>query len=135
MAAQDDYAGGYLRSVRSLVHAELFNDELEQATELLASGYAAPAAVVARVVLETTLRTGDCKPVIEVRKPDGKWVKLEVLNIALAGAGVYDKTVQKEVTYLAGVGNDAAHGNPVNEAAVRDMIGRVRRFLADHPTA
>ena len=49
--------GGYLKSVRSLVHAELFDEELEQARELLASRYTVAAAVVARVVLETTLRT------------------------------------------------------------------------------
>src|SRR5262249_3210917 len=99
-AAKEDQEGGYLRSVRSFVHAELFDDELEQATEFLASGYTAPAAVVARVVLETTLRTlcGDCKPVIEVKSPNGKWLKLEELNIALAKAGVYTVTVQKEVT-------------------------------------
>jgi hypothetical protein len=92
VAANDDYDGGYLRSLRSLVHAELFDDELEQATELLASGYKEAAAVVARVVLETTLRTlcGECTPVIEVRKPNGKSVKLEDLNIALVKAGVYE---------------------------------------------
>src|SRR5271165_6720419 len=55
-AAKEDYEGGFLRSVRSFVHAELFDDELEQATELLASGYKAAAVVVAGVVLETTLR-------------------------------------------------------------------------------
>jgi hypothetical protein len=31
LAAKEDYEGGYLRSIRSLVHAELFDDELEQA--------------------------------------------------------------------------------------------------------
>jgi len=38
LAAKEDYEGGYLRSIRSLVHAELFDDELEQARELQASG-------------------------------------------------------------------------------------------------
>jgi hypothetical protein len=135
VATKDDYEGGYLRSIRSFVRAELFDDELEQATELLASGYTAAAAVVARVVLETTLRTlcGDCSPVIEVRKPDGKWVKLEKLNADLAKAGVYDTLVQKQVTWLAGVGNDAAHGNPVKDADVEDMIAQVRRFVTEHP--
>ena len=63
LAAKEDYEGGYLSSIRSLVHAELFDDELEQARELYKqakelqlSGYMAAAAVVAGVVLETTLR-------------------------------------------------------------------------------
>jgi hypothetical protein len=135
VATKDDYEGGYLRSFRSFVHAELFDDELEQATELLASGYTAAAAVVARVVLETTLRTlcDDCNPVIEVRKPNGKWVSLEDLNIALAKASVYTVAVQEEVTSLAAIGNDAAHGHPPNEAKVESMITQVRRFMTEHP--
>jgi hypothetical protein len=30
LAAREDYEGGYLRSIRSLVHAELFDDELNR---------------------------------------------------------------------------------------------------------
>jgi hypothetical protein len=52
LAAKEDYEGGYLRSIRSLGHADLFDDELEQARELQASGYKAAAAVVAGVVLD-----------------------------------------------------------------------------------
>ena len=102
-AAKEDFEGGHVRSIRSFVHAELFDDELEQATELLASGYTRAAAVVARVVLETTLRTlcGDCNPVIEVRMPDGKSMKLDKLNADLAKDGAYDKLTQKEVTCTA----------------------------------
>jgi hypothetical protein len=134
VATKDDYEGGYL-SFRGLVHAELFDDELEQATELLDQGYTPAAAVVARVVLETTLRTlcGDCNPVIEVRKPNGKSVQLADLNIALAKAGVYTVTVQTQVTSLAAVGNDAAHGNPVKAADVEAVIAQVRRFVTEYP--
>lgn len=53
-AAKDDYEKGYLNSFRNLVQAEVFDNELEQATELLNGGYKLPAAVVAGVVLETT---------------------------------------------------------------------------------
>lgn len=35
VAAKEDYEGGYLQSTRSLVQAEVFDSELEQATELL----------------------------------------------------------------------------------------------------
>lgn len=56
LAAQEDYDGGYLDNVRSLVQAEVFGNELEQADELLQAGYETPAAIVAGVVLETKLR-------------------------------------------------------------------------------
>ncbi|WP_247442381.1 hypothetical protein [Bradyrhizobium sp. CW7] len=45
-AAKDDYEGGYLNKIRNLVQAGVFSTELEQASELLASGYRLPAAVV-----------------------------------------------------------------------------------------
>ena len=54
LAAKEDYEGGYLNSVRNLVHAEVFECELDQARELLSGGYSSAAAVVAGAVLETT---------------------------------------------------------------------------------
>ena len=55
-AAKEDFNGGYLVSVKRLVQAEVFDSELEQATELLKSGYKLASAVIAGVVLETALR-------------------------------------------------------------------------------
>jgi hypothetical protein len=86
------------------------------------------AAVVAGVVLETTMR----KLCGDNSIPVGK---LDKMNADLAKASVYDKNVQKEVTWLTGIRNSAAHGDPVSEADARDMIVRVRRFVTDHPTA
>jgi hypothetical protein len=134
LAAKEDYEGGYLKSVRSLVHAELFDEELEQARELLASGYTVAAAVVARVVLETTLRTLCVNNGIPVRTPDGKSVKLDKMNADLSKAGVYNVLVQKQVTWLADIGNKAAHGDVggFKDADVGDMIAQVERFVRDH---
>jgi hypothetical protein len=55
-AAQEDFEAGYVASVHDLVRAEVFDSELEQATELLNTGYDVAAAVVAGVVLETAIR-------------------------------------------------------------------------------
>jgi hypothetical protein len=134
LAAQEDYEGGYLRSIRSLVHAELFDDELEQARELFASKYAVAAAVVARVVLETTLRTLCVNNGIPIRTSDGKSVKLDKMNADLAKAGVYNVLAQKQVTWLADIGNKAAHGETegFKDADVADMITEVERFVRDH---
>jgi hypothetical protein len=128
LAAKEDYEGGYTRSTRSLAHAELFDDELEQARELQASGYKVAAAVVA-VVLETTLRRlcGDRGI------PVGK---LDKMNADLAKGGLYDKLVQKRVTMLADLRNKAAHGETgFNDDDVKGMIADVERFVTDHPTA
>ena len=129
LAAKEDYEGGYLRTIRSLVHAELFDDELEQARELQASGFKAAAAVVAGVVLETTLRKlcGDMGIPV---------AKLDRMNADLAKAGLYDKLVQKRVTVLADIRNKAAHGDTAgfNDDDVKGMITDVERFVSDYPT-
>lgn len=55
-AVREDYEGGYLRSSRHLIQAEVFDTELEQALELLQSGYHTAAAVIAGVVLDNNAR-------------------------------------------------------------------------------
>ncbi len=129
LAARSDFQGGHLASLRSLVQAELFDSELDQATELLSQGYKGPAAVVAGVVLETTLRDlcDQQSPLI----PHGK---LDQMNAALAKAGVYNKLQQKRITAIADIRNSAAHGkwSEFSESDVTDMIKDVQRFLADH---
>ena len=126
LAAKEDFEGGYLASVKGLVRAEVFDSELEQASELLAAGYFSAAAVVAGVVLETTLRNMCAERGI----PAGK---LDKINADLVKDGAYSVLVQKQVTALAGIRNSAAHGK-VGEFAAADvgnMISEVRRFVSD----
>lgn len=124
LAAQEDFDGGYVSTVRSMVQAEVFDSELDQASELLKSGYKISSAVIAGTVLETALRELCTKHKI----PHGK---LERMNADLAKEGVYSVLVQKQVTSLAHVRNSAAHGkaDDFGEADVRAMIGDVQRFL------
>jgi hypothetical protein len=126
-AAREDYEGGYLKSVRGLVQAEVFGSELDQARALRESGYVAAAAVVAGVVLETSLRslcTG-------AGVPEGK---LEKMNADLVKVGAYNALVQKRVTALAAIRNSAAHGKTgeYSDADVASMIEEVERFVASH---
>jgi hypothetical protein len=83
-------------------------DQLVGRAQVLASTHARAAAVVAGVVLETTLRKlcGDNNIAVG---------KLDKMNADLAKATVYDKLVQKDITWLAGIRNNAAHGDPVSE--------------------
>lgn len=124
-ATKEDFEGGYLISLRHLVQAEVFASELEQAEELLSSGYGTAAAVIASVVLETTLRD-----LCTARGIDHG--KLDKMNADLAKAGAYNTTQQKRITALAGIRNSAAHGKPeeFTAADVKGMIDDVERFLA-----
>ena len=127
LAAKEDFEGGYLSSIKTLVQAEVFDSELEQANELFSSGYHTAAAVIAGVVLETALRELCDRSGI----PHGK---LDKMNSELAKAGVYNKLNQKRITAIADIRNSAAHGkqDEFTVQDVSDMIKDVSRFLADY---
>jgi hypothetical protein len=126
LAAREDFEGGYLTSVRNLVQAELAESEIEQANELLQAGYLSASAVVAGVVLETTLRTLCDRHEI----PHGK---LDKMNADLAKAREYNVLVQKKITAYAAVRNSAAHGktDEFQHADVEEMIKYIERFVLD----
>lgn len=125
IAAMDDYKGGYLTSIKNLIQADVFDSELEQAEELLSNGYKLAAAVIAGVVLETTLRD-------ICTRENLNHGKLDKMNSDLAKAGVYNKLQQKRITALADIRNSAAHGKPeeFSEADVSNMIRDIEQFLA-----
>jgi hypothetical protein len=126
-AAKEDFRCGYLSSVKALVQAEVFDSELEQANELMSSGYCTAAAVIAGVVLETALRDLCDRNGI----PHGK---LDKMNADLAKASVYNILNQKKITALAAIRNSAAHGklNQFTNQDVDNMIKDVNRFLSDY---
>ncbi|EHP92854.1 DUF4145 domain-containing protein [Methylorubrum extorquens] len=127
LSTKEDYEGGYLNSLRNIVQAEVFGNELEQARELLSSGYITAAAVVAGVVLETNLRQMcEAKDIIPGN--------LNKMNADLAKAGAYNLLTQKRITALADIRNNAAHGyqDRFNKDDVKDMISKVEDFVMEH---
>jgi len=129
-AAVDDIRSGSLFDVRQLIHAEVFDEFLEQAQHLFESGYHGPSAVVAGTVLEDGLRQL-CE---QHGVPLSDKPKLDRMNADLARAGVYNGLRQKQITALAAVRNDAAHGrwNEFSPDDVRRMIDGVRSFTETH---
>ena len=128
-AVKEDFHGGYLNSIRNLVQAEVFESELEQAQELLDSGYKLASAVIAGVVLETSLR--------DLCDQEGiSHGKLDKMNSDLAKQGKYNKLQQKRITALADIRNSAAHGKPEEftepdvQLMIRDIEGILANFLA-----
>lgn len=129
-AAKEDYENGYLFNTRTLIEAEVFDDFLEQAEELLKKGYYQPAAVIAGCVLEDGLRKlCDRNSIVLPAK-----ATIDPMNVELAKAGIYNKLVQKKITALADLRNKAAHGewSEFTEKDVEDMIRDVRRFMEDY---
>jgi len=96
----------------------VFDSELEQASALFQAGYKLPAAIVAGVVLETSLR----ELCDQEGLPHGK---LDKMNADLAKEGKYNKLQQKRITALADIRNSAAHGKP-QEFTDQDVLDMIR---------
>ena len=126
-AAKDDYEHDYLFDTRTMIEAEVFDDFLEQASHLLATGYDGPAAVTAGCVLEDGLRKLCARHGIQLPANP----KLDVMNAELVKHGIYDKLTQKNVTWLADIRNKAAHGewHQFTKPDVEQMITQTRLFM------
>ncbi|MBS0337124.1 MAG: hypothetical protein JSS40_09995 [Proteobacteria bacterium] len=129
-ALRRDYDCGYLTSVQSLVRAELFVDFLEMAEHLMQQGYKDPAAVLIGSVLEEHLRALSNMRSIPC-EVGGKLKKADLMNAGLAGAGVYNRLDQKNVTAWLDLRNKAAHGHydEYTTEQVRSMLGGVQEFM------
>ena len=129
-AAEDDYENGALFDIKILIEADLFDDFLEQADHLLQKEYYQPAAVIIGCVLEDGLRKLCDKH--EISLPDRP--SLDGMNIDLAKEGIYNKSVQKQITFFAGLRNDAAHGNwnEFDKTNIEAMLKGVRDFMEKH---
>lgn len=129
-AAKSDFDGGFLFDTRRRIQAEVFDDFLEQAESLLIDGYFQVAAVIAGAVLEDGLRKLCANRSITLPPRP----KLDSMNVELAKAGVYDKLVQKQVTWLADLRNKAAHGewDKFKREDAEEMLIAVRRFMVDY---
>jgi hypothetical protein len=127
-SAKDAWDRGLAFDVQSLVRADIEAGLIDQATTLHAAGYDLPAAVVAGAVLEQHLRSVAPSWGVATHNADGKAFTIEPLNVELKKAGAYDAILQKKVTYLAGLRNDAAHGNPFANRS-EDVRGMIRDVL------
>jgi len=128
-AAYDDLKSGFLITFKQIVQAEVFDSELEQAKSLLVNGYKNAAAVIAGVVLETAIKELCLNNGIEIERK-----RLTQLSDDLAKVGVYNKLQQKQITALADIRNNAAHGNydEFTKEDVERMISDIERFLLNY---
>jgi hypothetical protein len=132
-AAKEDFERGMFDDIRRLVRADLLDDFLSQAEELHASGFNEAAVGLGGAILEDTLRKLCDKhtpPITYAQK-----TAIDTLNVSLAKAQVYDGLVQKRITAIAHLRNDADHGRSlgtVKPADTEDMLKWLRRFVTDY---
>ena len=125
-AAYADYSEGFLFDLKSLISAEILGDFTEQAEELFSKNYYVAAASLTGAVLENSLRRICENNLIVTPEKSG----IEIYNIALAKAEIYNKLKQKQITVWADLRNKADHGQfkDVNKNDVEDMIKWVKKF-------
>lgn len=121
-------AKGRLATIEEVVSAEVLGDLLEHAEELLKSKFNLAAAIILRAVLEERLRklcaSHGCVPTAS--RPT-----MENFKQSLYAANIIDKIVVKDIDWMAGVGNAAAHHlSEYNDADVPQLFNRVTAFLS-----
>lgn len=126
-AAKEDFEKGFIFEIKEITQAEIFDDELDQAQELLEHNFLIPSAVIAGTVLESKLRWLCEKHSIPIGK-------LDKMNADLAKANVYNKNTHKKITAIAAIRNSAAHGQKedFDVSDVELMILEVKNFTSKH---
>jgi hypothetical protein len=133
-AVREDIAAGYLQTVAELVHADVFADFLDMASELQGKGFKDAAAVLVGSTLEEHLRKLAAKSGVATVGKDGKPLKASRLNDALKAATVYSPMEHKQVTTWQDLRNSAAHGeyDKYDHQQVAAFIQGVTDFMVRH---
>lgn len=134
-ALRDDYAAGGLLAIEEIVHADLFDDFLDMAVELLSKRFVGPSAVLAGTVLEEHLRKLAARHEIEIVDDRGRPKSADTLGVELRKAGVVTEVQRKSVVAWYAQRTEGAHGRPqnLNDSEVERMIDGVRDFVSRHP--
>jgi hypothetical protein len=116
------------------VHAEVFEDFLDMAAELLQGGYASSAAVLAGSVLEEHVRQLAAASGIAPASA-GRPVAFDTLATNLTKLTTIFETERKAVVAWYGLRTAGAHGRHAEVFAddVERMIPGIRDFMVRHP--
>lgn len=116
-----------LYDIKTLVHADLLDDELHAAEELNKNGFQRGAGAVAGVVLEGHLAAVCDRHQISVRKKDPS---IADLNEALKAASVTDTVQWRFIQHLGDIRNKCDHkktSDPTKEEVI-ELIEGVRKL-------
>ena len=123
----EDRLDSALTDIGRSLHAELLDDELDSARDLLAASHIRSAGVVAGVVLEGHLKKLISDHSVTFRKK----AMLSNLNEALKDAGVYDVPQWRRIQHLTDVRNLCGHKaerEPKREE-VEDLINETAKIV------
>lgn len=125
-----DYSDEMLINIRHLIRADLLDDLLSQAEQLLEKNYYIPAASLGGALLEDALR----KLCDDYNIDYPKDTSINSLNTQLYNEKVYNKLKFKEITAKADIRNNADHGkfDCFKYEDVDDMLNWIRRFVSDY---
>jgi hypothetical protein len=123
--ALDDLENGFLVGQEFLIAGAIFDGVLDQAKQLNKNGYKDPAAVLARVVLEDSL-----KRIAREEMIDDK-LKASVINDELKKKERYSQPQWRFIQAWLDIGNSAAHGNFSDyiKDDVLNMIQGIEQFI------
>lgn len=126
-AISDALSKGRLVTIEEAVSAEVLGDLVEHAEELIRSKYFLAAAVILRAILEERLRKlCDSNGLM----PTTSKPTIENFKQALYAGKIIDKIGMKDIDWMAGVGNSAAHRLPeYKDEDVPPLYQRVTAFL------
>jgi hypothetical protein len=131
----EDIEAGYHQTVAEVIHADVFADFLDMASELQTKRYKDAAAVIAGSSLEEHLRKLAEKHKVDTVKSDGQPKKATVLNDNLVKAEAYTRLEARQVDAWQAIRNAAAHGEyeEYDHQQVAALISGVRDFMVKHP--
>ena len=126
--ALNDLENGYLIGQEFIIAGEVFDSVLEQATYLNQSGHKDPAAVLARVVLEDSLKR------LAREESLNETLSASRINDELRRVGRYAQPQWRLIQAWLDLGNAAAHGRfaEYSQQDVQKLIEDIERFLAAH---
>jgi len=122
---------GWLDSLESQLRANVHDDFLQQAQDLLSAGYHVAAMVLIGGVLEDHLRKL-CTNLSLTWSGNGSLSKYN----DLLRDNAYAQPVWRRIQAISDVRNEAAHGNgtAVKRSDVEDALMYIGRLLADYPS-
>ena len=137
-ALREDISGGYLTTIREIIHTDVFSDFLNMASYFNSEGYKDPAAIIVGSVLEEHLRKLCQKHGVSIDFAGSGEVrpkKADQMNADLVKAAAYSAMQQKQVTAWLGLRNNAAHGKYEEYGVdqVRLFIDGLRDFMIRNP--
>lgn len=117
-----------LFDIQTLAQADIFDNELDAASELNKKGFNRAAGAVAGVVLEGHLNTVCDRHKVKVAK---KNPTISDFNDALKNAGVIEVAVWRKIQFLGDIRNKCDHKKTVDptQDEIEELIDGVRKYV------